>query len=259
MKKIISITLTFLILFSLCACTQKEEKAPEKERFAVIAALEYEVSLIRDSLENMEETELLSTPVYKGTIGNCEVVVMQCGMGKVSAGIGTQALIDKYEPDYIINTGCAGALSPELGIGDTVLSSNVVEWDLDLRAIGYPEGYIDALGCVEMEASSELCNKIEKACPDDTKIVRGTVASGDQFVSTNEQRKFILENFPDALCAEMEGAAVGHVCVQNGVPFCIVRSMSDTADGNSGVNFAEFSEQASQKSAQWLVNMFKGQ
>lgn len=255
LKMLVSIVIAGMMLFPLAGCEGKAKK----KTFAIIAALDFEEELISEKLENRKETELLSTPVYSGTIGSCNVVVMKCGMGKVSAGIGTQALIDTYHPDYVINTGCAGALSHELDVGDIVLSENVIEWDLDLRAIGYPLGYIDALDRVEMEASSELCDMIESANTTDAKILRGTIVSGDQFVSTDEQRQTILENFPQALCAEMEGAAVGHVCIQNKIPFCIIRTMSDNADGDSGVNFDAFSEEASKKSAKWLVNMLNNQ
>lgn len=247
--------LCLAVLLSFSGCSGKKASEGKRECVAIIAALEFEVELIHDKLEDPVETELLSTPTWEGKIGQYDVVVMQCGMGKVSAGIGTQALIDYYHPDYVINTGCAGALSPSLRIGDIVLSESVVEWDLDLRTIGYPLGYIDALDTVEMKASSVLCDRLESIIVGDELVVRGMVASGDQFVSTEEQRKIIRDNFPGALCAEMEGAAVGHVCVQNKTPFCIIRSMSDTADGNSGVNYAEFSVEASKKSAAWLIEL----
>ena len=226
---------------------------------AIIAAIEYEGELISKELQDAKKTVILGKTVYEGTIGKNNVVVMCCGMGKVSASIGTQALIDRYHPDCIINTGCAGALSPKLGIGDLVLSESVVEWDLDLRAIGFPLGYIDAIGCVEMKADAELCQQIESSIPKEEKVLRGQIASGDQFVSTKAQRENLRENFPNALCAEMEGAAVGHTCLQNNVPFCIVRAMSDTADGDSGIDFARFSNIVSEKSAAWLLNYLKKQ
>lgn len=229
----------------------------KNNRFAIIAAMDCEVELIRKELKGISETVLLNTSVYEGMIGEYDIVLMRCGIGMVSAAIGTQALIDRYHPDFIINSGCAGSLVPALQIGDVVISDSVSEWNLDLRAIGFPMGYVDALKTVEMKASDELCSMIEKAIPDDTEIRRGRVVSADQFVSTADQRAFITSNFPDALCAEMEGAAVGHVCTQNGIPFCVIRVMSDTADGNSGVDFAEFSAVAGRKSAEWLINMFR--
>ena len=255
-RKPVVMLLAATALFSCTSCAQEKPQG-KKECYAIIAALDFEVELIKAALEGMEETELLSTPVYRGTIGGHEVVVMQCGMGKVSAGIGAQALIDKYAPDYVINSGCAGALAKDLQVGDVVISDKVVEWDLDLTAIGYPLGFIDALDTVEMAASPELAEKIASVISGENRVVRGMVVSGDQFVSTKEQRDKILENFPAAQCAEMEGAAVGQVCAQNKVPFCIIRSMSDNANGDSGVDYSEFSKEASEKSARWLIEMLK--
>lgn len=228
-----------------------------RDTYAIIAALDFEVELLKNSLEDMEEVDVIGTPAYSGRIGNHNVVVMQCGMGKVSAGAGTQALIDRFHPDYVINTGCAGGIGKDLEIGDIVVSDSVIEWDLDLRNLGYPLGYVDSLGQVEMKADKKLADKIVASIPDNETVVRGLVVSGDQFVSTEDQMNQILTYFPNALCTEMEGAAVGHVCTQNNVPFCVIRSISDSADSESDVDYAEFSKISSEKSASWLVKMLK--
>lgn len=236
---------------------ENNKKDSRRVRYGIIAALKYEEDLFRAELSNVKRITLLNKPAYTGILGNNEVIIMQCGMGKVSAGICAQAMIDTYHPDFIINTGCAGALDPKLNVGDIVVSDSVVEWDLDLRKIGLPLGYIDALGSVEMKASKLLANKIMSVKLEDKNVLKGTIASGDQFVSEKEQRKLIKENFPGALCAEMEGAAIGQVCLQNDTPFCIIRSISDTADGDSGVDFEQFSKHASRISASWLIKMLK--
>ena len=196
---------------------------------------------------------------YEGEIGNYDVILMQCEMGKVSAGTGTQALIDKYNPGYIINTGCAGGIAEGLEIGDIIVSTSVIEWDLDLQALGYPLGYIDALQKVELKADKLLSDTKITSIPEEETVVQGLIVSGDQFVSTEEQRRHILSNFPDALCCEMEGAAVGHTCEQNGVPFCIIRTLSDCANSDSSVDYDEFSVEASNKSASWLISMLENQ
>lgn len=229
----------------------------DRGTYAIIAALNFEVEILKNSLEDMEEVDMIGTPVYIGRIGNHNVVVMQCGMGKVSAAAGTQALIDKFHPDYVINTGCAGGVGENHSMGDIVISDSVVEWDLDLRALGYPLGYIDSLGQVEIKSDKYLIDKIVASIPDNENVVIGLVVSGDQFVSTENQMNQILTYFPNALCTEMEGAAVGHVCTQNNVPFCVIRSISDSADSNSDVDFAKFSKIVSEKSASWLVKMLK--
>ena len=235
----------------------KDSSTTERDTYIIIAALDFEVEIIKNSLEEKKEVEIIGTPTYEGKIGNNKVIVMQCGMGKVSASIGAQALIDRFNPDYVINTGCAGGLGENINIGDIVVSTSVIEWDLDLRDLGYPLGYIDSLGQVEIKADKELSNKIVASIPDDEKIVRGLIVSGDQFVSTKNQINQILTYFPNSLCTEMEGAAIGHVCMQNNIPFCVIRSISDTANSESKIDFAKFSKEVSEKSASWIVKMLK--
>ena len=230
-----------------------EANKTEKTRFAIIAALESEEALLRAALKNRRSYTILSAPVFRGTVGGHEVILLRSGMGKVSAAIGAQMMISRFRPDLVINTGCAGALSGQLGIGDMVVSDRVAEWDLDLTPIGYPMGYIDALKCVEMQASAELADRIRPFMKGH--VMRGLIVSGDQFVSAPAQRQHILHSFPDALCTEMEGAAIGQVCCQNGVPFCVLRAISDTADGSSGVDFAAFAETAGRQSAACLIDM----
>ena len=224
-------------------------------RIGFIAALEYEVKALKSALHNIEESNIAGTTYYLGTIGNYEVVIMLCGMGKVSAALGTQAMISEYHPDFIINTGCAGALAKDLKIGDIVISTKAVEWDLDTIKLGNPRGYISSLNCVYLDADNKIGDIISAYIPEDVNVTMGLIVSGDQFVSSDIQKNTILDSFPKALCAEMEGAAIAHVCTQNNVPFCIIRSMSDTADGDSDVDFAEFSAIAGEKSANVLLKM----
>lgn len=236
-----------------------EKGNSEKKKIGIIAALEVEVYTLKKNLKDMKITRTAGTDYYTGTIGDYFVILMQCGMGKVSAALGAQALITEFHPDYVINTGCAGALAGDLAIGDIVLSTVTVEWDIDTIAIGNPRGYVSAMDAVEMHADEKLLEMIAAAIPENVTVRKGMVCSGDQFVSTDEQRHIILSAFPDALCAEMEGAAIGHVCAQNNIPFCVVRCMSDTADGNSGVDFAAFSAEAGVKSANIILTMLTGE
>lgn len=224
-------------------------------KIAVIAALEAELELLKEALSDLKEIKAAGTVFYTGKIGETEAVLTLCGMGKVSASANTQALIALFSPDAVINTGCAGALQPDMKVGDMVLSSATAEWDLDTIAIGNPRGWVSALDAVRMDADRMLAAVIRRFIPEDITVYEGLVVSGDQFVSEPSQRELILDSFPDALCAEMEGAAVGHVCAQNGVSFCVVRTMSDTADGNSGTDFARFSAQAGRQSAGVLIDM----
>lgn len=242
----------------LAGCSKSENRGNEKKvTVAVISAMQSEMESLKTEITNCKTENIANKEVYIGEIGDYNVVLMECGIGKVSAAAGAQALITKFNPDYVINTGCAGAISKDLDIGDIVISEKTVEWDLDMISLGYPRGYVSSLDRVEMIADTELSQMIRKAITDDTRVLTGCVVSGDQFVDKEEQREIIIDAFPDALCAEMEGAAVGHVCVENGVPFCVIRAMSDTADHNSSVNFAEFSATAGKKSAAILISMLK--
>lgn len=231
------------------------ENGKEIKRIGIIAAMEEEILLLRKQMQNCQTEVIAGTEYDLGRIGAYEVVLMQCGIGKVSAALGAQAMILRYQPDCIINTGCAGAMAKGLKIGGMVVSDATVEWDIDLLALGMPRGFVSAMNGVEMKADSALADWIISAIPADQQICRGLVVSGDQFVSRPEQREIILGAFPGALCAEMEGGAIGHVCAQNGVPFCVVRCMSDTADGDSDVNFAVFVKEAGEKSAAILLDL----
>ena len=230
-----------------------DNSSKDKTTIGIIAALECEIDILRDNLEDVQTYEIAGTEYYSGTIGNHEVICMQCGMGKVSASLGAQAMIMQFDPDIIINTGCAGALAEELEVGDIVLADSTVEWDLDTIDLGNPRGYVSAMDKVVMTADEAVTDQIADVIGDDAEIYRGMIVSGDQFVSTDEQRNLIFEAFPDALCTEMEGGAIGHVCEQNGVPFCVIRCISDNANGDSSVNIAEFSEAVGKKSAGYLL------
>jgi len=225
-------------------------------KIGIIAASHFEIDIIKNTVENPKTKLIADQEFVYGSINNCEVVLMQCGMGKVSAALGTQILISEFKPDYIINTGCAGALSNKLNVGDFVLSEKTIEWDLDTIDIGNPRGYVTSLNRVEMDADKKLVEMIEKIIKDE-KIYKGLIVSGDQFVSKKSQRELILNAFPQALCTEMEGAAVGHVCYTNKVPFCVIRAMSDNANGDSGVDYATFSCQVSEKVASYLIEFLK--
>jgi len=226
----------------------------KRTKIGIIAAMNCEIDILKKAIGNPVIENIAGCDYYSGTIGNHDVVLVKCGIGKVSAAVGAQAMISSYKPDFIINTGCAGAISPKLDVGDFVLAEKTVEWDIDTTLFGDPRGYVDALGKVEMIADKALSEEIYNVFSDE-KIVRGMIVTGDQFVSSNSQREVILSAFPEAMCAEMEGGAIGHVCEQNKVPFCILRCMSDNANGDSGIDYPEFSVKAGKKSAEHIIKL----
>lgn len=177
-------------------------------------------------------------------------------MGKVHAAVCTQTMILKFAPDIIINTGVAGSLSPDLNIADIVISDGVVQHDFDISPFGKPVGLITGIDLIKIPCNEELVKQLVKAAEilEDTNIAVGTVASGDQFICSKEKKDYIVNNF-NALCTEMEGASIGHVCFINDVNFCIVRAMSDKADGTANMDFDIFVKIAVEKSIK-LVNSF---
>lgn len=221
-------------------------------KIGIIAAMDIEIDTLKEKLESCEIKEMTGSTYYSGRIGNHEVILLKCGIGKVSAAIGTQTMIDYYHPDAIINTGCAGGLDKNIKVGDTVLSASSVEWDMDTTPLGDPRGFISGLNKVFLEADKTLVSELKDVIEKVSAVKVGLVVSGDQFICKDEQRDMILGAFPDALCAEMEGGAIGHTCVQNNVPYCVIRSMSDTADGNSTMSYPEFAKMAGEKSADYL-------
>ena len=224
----------------------------------ILAALSVEAERLVAALEEAQTIRLAGQEAHVGRIGGQDVAVMRCGVGKVAAALAAQAMIAQLPVDELINTGCAGALAPGLGVGDVVLSTATVEWDMDTTALGDPRGYISGFDRIFMEADAALRACLRRCAPADVRVTEGLIASGDQFITTPAQRSLILDAFPDALCAEMEGAAIGHVCAVNGVPFCVVRTMSDTADGNSTVDFPTFAKQAGETSAAMILRLLRG-
>lgn len=221
----------------------------------IIGAMEIEVAEIKESMENISQEEISGVIYYKGKIHNKDVIVAKCGVGKVHAAVCTQTMILKYSPDVIINTGVAGSLNSKLDIADLVISDFVVEHDMDTSALGDPLGLISGIDIIKIPSAVKTVEKIKNAAEhiENTNVFVGTIATGDQFICNLEQKNHIVDNF-DALCAEMEGAAIGHVCYLNKVDFCIVRAISDKADGSAHMDFPSFVKIAAKKSTELIHN-----
>ena len=195
---------------------------------------------------------------YSGKIDGTDAVVATAGIGKVNAAVCAQTMILTYSPDVVINIGVAGGLSKELKIGDIAIADAVVEHDMDTTAVGDPLGLISGINMVEMPCDKVTADLLEKAVHSVGGIntQRGVIASGDQFISTNEQRNKIIDNF-GAIAAEMEGASIGHVCTMNKVPFGVLRAISDGANDDSVVDYPTFAKQAAANSIKIMVELFK--
>lgn len=227
-------------------------------KVGLIGAMDIEVEELINSMEDIKKETISNIDFYKGTLQGKNVVVAKCGVGKVHAAVCTQTMILKYAPDIIINTGVAGSLNSELDIADLVISDGVVQHDFDISSFGHPVGLISGLDLVKINCNKDLVKKLESAAKilENTNVTVGTVASGDQFICSKEKKDYIVDNF-NALCTEMEGASIGHVCYLNNVDFCIVRAMSDKADGTAHMDFPSFVEIAVEKSVKLINNFLK--
>lgn len=220
----------------------------------IIGAMDVEVNRITAQMTNKKVQKIGSVTYTEGDIGGRRVVAAVCGIGKVFAAICAQTMILKYSPEVIINTGVAGTLTKELNILDTVVASALVQHDMDTTYFGDPRGMISGINMVEFPCDEVLAQKI---CENiDSKYIRGIIASGDCFIADENKKKDLKDTF-NAVCCEMEGAAIAHVCYVGGVPFCVVRTISDGADGDKEMSYEAFCEKAAEKSAQIIINTVK--
>ena len=216
-----------------------------------ICALGIEVEGIKQMMDNIREQTVAKITYTQGEIGGVEVVCCECGIGKVNAAMSTQIMIDLYHPAVIVNSGIAGSLSPDIRIGDIVISDDCVQHDMDGSEMGDPLGQIQFNDekRIFIPADKATADRLEQACGvlSGTGVFRGRIASGDVFVAARERRRRIADLF-GAMACEMEGAAVGAVCYRNGVPYAVLRSISDDFNDNEFVDFMKFCTLAAEKS-----------
>lgn len=216
----------------------------------IICAMQIEADGIIAISENIKTETYAGMKFTSATLHGKDIVIVVCGVGKVNASMCTMALIGKYSPDVVINSGVAGAVSPIVSIGDIVVATKSVEHDMNTTVLGdkqgevsFPNGTVTYFEC-DKNVSNLLANVCRKI--PDTKVAQGIIASGDIFVSERKSRLVINDRF-GALACEMEGAAIGHVCYCCDVPYGIIRAISDDLDENKGMDFVKFCELASKK------------
>ncbi|WP_130100135.1 5'-methylthioadenosine/S-adenosylhomocysteine nucleosidase [Siccibacter turicensis] len=215
----------------------------------IIGAMEEEVTLLRDKIENCQTITVAGLEMYTGTLNGTDVALLKSGIGKVSAAMGAALLLEHCKPDLIINTGSAGGLAPGLNVGDIVVSDETRYHDADVTAFGYEIGQM--AGCPAAFVADEKLVNAAEACIRqlDLHAVRGLIVSGDAFINGAEGLAKIRHNFPQAVAVEMEATAIAHVCHNFGVPFVVVRAISDVADQTSHLSFDEFLAVAAKQSS----------
>ena len=226
----------------------------------IIGAMPEEVASLKNALKDKKVSKTADMEFCEGTLDGRRAVVVQCGIGKVNAGICAQILISVFGVTHVINTGVAGSLDNAIDIGDIVVSVDAVQHDYDVSPIGFHKGEIPYTGLYAFQADERLRSlavSAGKEAAPEIRIFEGRVCSGDQFIASSAQKSRILSDF-GGMCCEMEGAAIAQVCYLNQVPFVIIRAISDKADDSEEMSYQEFEAAAALHSSRIVHAMMAG-
>ncbi|MBZ0331355.1 5'-methylthioadenosine/S-adenosylhomocysteine nucleosidase [Halomonas sp. ANAO-440] len=227
------------------------------KRIGIIGAMAQEVDYLASLLEGRRTRSHVGCTFHHGMLHGVDVVILQSGIGKVNAAIGTTLLLDVYKPEAIINTGSAGGFGEGLEIGDVVVSSEVRHHDVDAVVFGYEHGQVPQMPAAYLP--DERLVKVARECVEalgEVRVVEGLIATGDVFMACPELVLKTRTRFPTMLAAEMEAAAIAQTCHLYGCPFVIIRSLSDIAGGGDNhLSFDEFLEKAAAHSARMVETM----
>lgn len=220
-------------------------------KLGIIGAMQVEVEILLGQMENKAARTVAGTTFYSGTLEGVDAVVVQCGVGKVNAALCAQILCDCFAVTHLVNTGIAGSLCAELDIGDLVVSRDAMYHDFDCVHFGYPFGRVPGMDVTAFPADETLTGYAYEAAeavnPGHTRM--GRIASGDKFVAERNVKEAIIAA-TQGLCTEMEGAAIAQTAYRNGVPFVILRAISDKADDSAQMDYPTFERIAAHRCAE---------
>lgn len=230
-------------------------------KIGIIGAMEIEVNMLQEQLKECQVAERAGMSFYEGVLCGMPVVVVKSGAGKVNSAICAQILADLFEVTHIINTGVAGALDAAVDYCDMVISTEVCYHDMHNEAMGYKPGEQPRPGWLlytadeNMIAAAEAaCRKAQTAAERPFAIHKGRIVTGDWFINSAERKAAVIAKF-GGLCTEMEGASIGHSAYLNGIPFVVIRSISDKADDSADVDFHSFEVEAAKRSMEIVKKM----
>ena len=226
------------------------------KKVGIIFAMEEELRELLKYLKLEKEYEIFELKFYEGVIDDIEVLLVESGVGKVNAARACQILIDNMKVDYIFNIGVAGGVSSSLSVLDIVIGEELVQHDFDITAFNHEKGYIPKVGT--FIKSDDYLVRIAKECSleSDFKVLSGVIASGDIFCTEKSMSEKINSKF-NALCCEMEGASIAQVCILDHIPFLVLRSISDTPNGENQITYEEFLEKSSKNIAVFMKKILE--
>ncbi len=228
-------------------------------KIGIIGAMDLEVDQLKSEMTVNRIVTKAKMDFYEGTLNSADVVIVRSGIGKVNAALCVQILADVFEVTHVINTGVAGSLNAKLDIGDILISKDALHHDMDVTIFGYQLGEVPQMGFREFVADERLVALAKEACekvnPDINTVV-GRVVSGDQFISSKEVKEHLIQTYQGD-CAEMEGASIAHGACLNGLPFVILRAISDKADDSAEMDYPTFEAAAAKHSAALVTELVK--
>jgi adenosylhomocysteine nucleosidase len=227
---------------------------------AIVSAMPEEISLVVDSLVGAKTIEHGRRTFHSGIFHGVETVAVFSRWGKVAAAATVTQLIASFPVSRLVLSGVAGGVRHGLSIGDVVIGTGLIQHDLDPSPI-FPRYEVPLLGKSLLEPDPAVRDRLTRAAETflgedlasqvasaqlenflirSPRVVEGVIASGDKFFASAQEAGELRSRLPDVACVEMEGAAVAQVCEEYGVPFGVVRTLSDSADERSAHDFPRF-------------------
>jgi len=223
-------------------------------KIAIMGAMPEEIEPLLEKVENINKVEYANNSYYEATYKGKELVIAYSKIGKVFSTLTASTLLEKFGCSTLLFSGVAGAINPNLKIGDLIIADKLCQHDLDITVFGHPHGFVpEGAVFVETDENLRMLGK-EVASKNGLSVIEGTIATGDQFVASSERKAFIESTF-EADALEMEGASVAVVCNALNVPFFILRAISDTANDDAGMDFDEFMIGSAKISANFILDM----
>ncbi len=225
----------------------------------IIGAMDVEIEAVQKRIEDCVSQEIAGCAFACGHINGVMVCAARCNPGKVNAALCAQIMIDRFHADKIINIGVGCSLSPDVAIKNIVIASDVCQYDIDITALGEPRGYINGLNQIKVKTDPQISERLAQiAIQSGEKIHRGTIASGDTFIAGEDMKTKIASAF-GAVCGEMEGGAIAQTAAANGIPFAVLRSVSDGGDSAAAMDYPTFKKTAAEKSTAIILKYLEGE
>lgn len=221
-------------------------------KIGIIFAMREELDALLNVLTLVKEYSIFDLTFYECKLDNKEIVLVESGIGKVNSARTTQILIDNMKVDYIFNIGVAGGISEKVSVCDIVIGDKLVQHDFDITPFDHEKGYIPNIG-IYLNSDEYLIN-LAKDIKTDSNVYVGTIASGDIFVNDSKMSSKINSKF-NALCCEMEGASIAQVCYLSHIPFLVIRSISDSVNGNNELTYNDFLLLSSKMVAKFMIEL----